>query len=55
VSETVSPEGVLKKVLASLLAEPRHVIAGVHFFNFESLAATVQWAHEIRRREGSPA
>jgi methylenetetrahydrofolate reductase (NADPH) len=53
-NESVSPEGVLKQVLAALLAEPRHNIAGVHFFNFESLAATVQWARDTRCREGLP-
>jgi len=54
-NESVSPECVLQEVLAGLLAEPRLNIAGVHFFNFESLAATVQWARDTRCREGLPA
>lgn len=54
-SDSVSPEGVLKDVLTALLAEPRHEVAGVHFFNFESLAATVQWARDTSLREGSVA
>jgi len=54
-NESVSPEGVIQEVLAALPSEPRHNIAGVHFFNFESLAATVQWARDTRCREGLPA
>jgi methylenetetrahydrofolate reductase (NADPH) len=51
----VSPEGVLREVLAALLADPRHDIDGAHFFNFDSLAATVQWARDTRCREELPA
>ena len=54
-NEAVFPEGVLQEILAALRAEPRHEIAGVHFFNFESLAATVHWARDTRCREGLPA
>ena len=50
-NELVSPEDVLREVLAALLADPRHDIDGVHFFNFDSLAATVQWVRDTRCRE----
>jgi methylenetetrahydrofolate reductase (NADH) len=52
-SESVFPGDLLKDVLRGLSREPSHAIDGVHLFNFESIAAMVQWTRRYCRNEAA--
>jgi methylenetetrahydrofolate reductase (NADPH) len=44
------PEQTLLDLAAAIAADPRSLLACVHFFPFGALAATAEWAYDLRAR-----